>query len=160
MTKNEGTHSKVALACAFAALSIVPRSGFSQSLTFGEALSQLGSVELGKGSLPKVVAISNASTAPVLIQEITTTQDFSESNNCPTWLAEGSGCLVFVSFTPVVVGHRSGQLIVKSVSVGEQSTPLRGEGSIQRERADEGAVEAHPPTASRTENRDENSSSR
>src|ERR1700730_14053283 len=82
---------------------------FSQSISFNEIKPQFGAVEVDNVSERKIISIFNASDAPLYIVEIRTTQEFEQSNLCPIWLAEGSGCLINITFTPRAAGLRSGQ---------------------------------------------------
>jgi len=83
---------------------------------------------VGQAGSVKTIALSNATSVPVLIGQIDVTHDFRQSNNCPTWLPEKTGCLVFVAFAPAGLGQRSGELDVTTIGSPRQSIPLSGIG--------------------------------
>jgi hypothetical protein len=146
-------YPNVLAAILFAAVLLTGLPCFSQSLVFNETMPQFGSVILGQSGEAKTLSISNLTHAPVLIQTITATLDFAQSNNCQVWLAEGSGCLVFVTFAPQTAGPRVGKLTVVLAGISEQSIALNGVGL-----ASDGAGEAAPPgtePAIRTNNNEE-----
>jgi PBS lyase HEAT-like repeat len=100
----------------------------AQSLVFNETTPDFGAMLQGKPSVQKTISVSNESDAPFLFQQIVATRDFSQTNNCPTWLLEGSGCLIAITFTPTVGGLRTGELVVVLGEAGEYSIPLKGFG--------------------------------
>ena len=130
-----------------------PRCG-SQTLAFNEVKPQFGSVAVGKSSEPKIISISNVSSAPIFLLYIRARQDFTQSNECPMWLPESSGCLVFITFTPVAAGPRTGQLYVQWAGGGEQSISLNGLGLPPQDSHD-ATVPQKVERASRTTNDEE-----
>ncbi len=78
----------------------------------------------------QTATLSNQGDAPLAITSITTTGDFTQTNNCPASLAAGSSCAVQVSFTPSATGNRTGTLAVNDndLSSAQQSTSLSGTG--------------------------------
>jgi hypothetical protein len=74
--------------------------------------------------------LSNTGNAPLTISAITTTGDFTQTNNCSTPLAAGASCAINVTFTPSTTGRRSGSLTVSSNSqAGAVSAALSGNGA-------------------------------
>jgi hypothetical protein len=73
----------------FVVLTTIPC--LSEAVLFNETTPQFGAIVLGQPSKPKTLSIFNVSHAPVLIQTITASQDFTQTNNCKLWLAERSG---------------------------------------------------------------------
>ncbi|HEY1326083.1 MAG TPA: hypothetical protein VGI14_04035 [Casimicrobiaceae bacterium] len=68
-------------------------------------------------------------TGALCITSITTTGDFAQTNNCGSLLPDGATCTIDVTFTPTVLGLRSGSLVVTGVFAGGTSTiPLSGSG--------------------------------
>ncbi len=116
----------------FVAVALKSLPCLAQSLAFNETTPQFGAVVSGKSSKPKILSISNISHAPVLVQGITATEEFAETNNCNIWLSEGSACLIFVTFTPQAVGQRAGKLTVSLVGLSEQAISLNGVGLAQQ----------------------------
>jgi sugar lactone lactonase YvrE len=65
-----------------------------------------GLQSVGTTSSPQAVTIS--ALGPLTINSITTTGDFSETDNCPTALANGATCTMNVYFAPTAAGVRTG----------------------------------------------------
>jgi hypothetical protein len=127
---------------------------YSQTLAFNEVHPQFGPVAIGKASEPKIISISNTNNAPLFIIEINATGDFAQSNLCPIWLAEGSSCLIYITFTPQAAGPRSGKLFVNWAESGEQSLMLNGFG-LQVLESHVNSVPSGDDPASRTKNDEE-----
>jgi len=137
---------------AFVAVVLTGLPCLSQSLIFNETAPQFGAVASGKAGEPKTLSISNATGSPVLIKVITTTQDFAQTNNCKIWLAEGSACLIFVTFTPQSEGRRTGKLTVALIGLGEQAISLNGTGVAQQGANGESAPNEIPASIRTTNN--------
>lgn len=71
-----------------------------------------GNQTVGTSSSPQNVTLSATGTSASSIQSITTSGDFSETNNCPKSLAPNTNCSVAVVFTPTMTGTRNGQLVI------------------------------------------------
>lgn len=71
-----------------------------------------GNQTLGTSSLPQNVTLSATGASASPIQSITTSGDFSETNNCPKSLAPNTNCSVAVVFTPTMTGTRNDQLVI------------------------------------------------
>jgi probable HAF family extracellular repeat protein len=69
---------------------------------------------IGMASPTQAVSVTNAGTMPLAIDSISTTADFTQTNNCGTAVAPGGGCAVMVIFMPVTSGTRTGDLTVVS----------------------------------------------
>ena len=126
----------------------------AQTVAFNEANPQFGAVTIRESSPPKIISMSNVSTTPIFLSEIRATDDFAQSNRCPIWLAEGSGCVIFITFTPRAAGSRSGELVVDWAGGGGQSILLSGLGLPSPE-SHSGAVAPSSQRASRTTNDEE-----
>ena len=57
-------------------------------------------------------------------------EDFAMLNMCPSSLAPGSGCTVYVDFTPLLAGSRSASITVPLATGGQQVIPLNGTGLL------------------------------
>jgi len=78
---------------------------------------------------PVNVTLRNTGAAPLVISSIATTGDFGQTNNCPTQLIPNARCTVAVSFTPQVLGLRTGTLtFTDSAAPGTQIVTLQGTG--------------------------------
>ena len=69
---------------------------------------------------------------PVTVSDITTTGDFTETNDCPNSLSSGQRCHVQVTFSPTALGHRTGSLTVATNSFFNNNVivQLSGTGGI------------------------------
>ncbi len=76
------------------------------SLTFGKTV-------VGSSAPAQSVTITNSGTSTATVSGVSTTGDFSQTNNCSSIAVNGS-CTVTVTFTPTVGGTRSGTLTVNS----------------------------------------------
>ena len=81
-------------------------------LNVSPMLLSFGSQTVGTSSPPQKVTLSATGTSASPIQSITTSGDFSETNNCPKSLAPNTSCSVAVVFTPTMTGTRNGQLVM------------------------------------------------
>lgn len=78
---------------------------------------------------PKPVIIQNNGTGPLLIQSITTSGVFTQTNTCGTSLAAGSSCEINVTFVPNAINTFSGALtIVDNDPTSPQVVTLSGQG--------------------------------
>lgn len=119
---------KVRVIQVLVALLLASPSCLAQTLSFNEVNPIFGAVAVGKSGEPKIISVSNVSSAPIFILQIQATDDFAQGNNCPMWLPEGDACLVYITFTPTATGARTGRLYVDWAGRGDQSIPLSGFG--------------------------------
>ncbi len=86
--------------------------------------------KVGTTSLPKTFTLTNNETVPLTGIAITTTGDFAVSaTTCTTSLAAKAKCTIGVTFTPTVIGKRTGQLSVADSAVSSpQTSNLTGTG--------------------------------
>jgi subtilase family serine protease len=69
--------------------------------------------EVGKASSPKRVKVSNPKgTIPVVIEMISTSGAFTQTNNCPGTLSAGDSCEIFVTFIPSLATKQTGTLTI------------------------------------------------
>lgn len=95
----------------------------TNSLTFAGQL-------VGSTSAAKPVMLSNTGTATLSIQNIATSGDFSQTNNCGSNVSMGSQCTINVTFKPTAGGARNGTLsITDNASGSPQSVTLSGTGT-------------------------------
>jgi ribosomal protein L6P/L9E len=66
------------------------------------------------GSTSSPVSITLSSVGPLTISNISVTGPFSESDDCPASLANGSTCTMYVYFTPTGSGSVSGSVTVNT----------------------------------------------
>lgn len=82
---------------------------------------------VGTTSSPLGVQLTNTGNVALSISQITTSDNFSASQNCGSSLAIGANCAVNVSFTPASVGTNTGTLSI-ATAAGTQSISLSGTG--------------------------------
>lgn len=86
-----------------------------------------GNQALGSTSAAQGVQLNNTGNVPLSIGQVTTTGNFSATQNCGSSLAIGANCTVNVSFTPQSVGTNTGTLSI-ATAAGTQSISLSGTG--------------------------------
>lgn len=119
----------------------VGTSGVAQTSTSALSFSPL---TVGTSSTPQSITITNAGNAPLTIDSIQTTGDFSESNNCSS-LAPNGTCSIKVTFTPTVSGTHAGTLIITdSAANSPQSIMLTGVGTTPTELSGQGKKVSQP----------------
>ncbi|NJC74144.1 choice-of-anchor D domain-containing protein [Planosporangium thailandense] len=67
------------------------------------------------------VTVSNTGTTAATVSGVTTSGDFSQTNNCAT-VAVGGSCTVTVTFTPKASGTRTGAVTIASNATNNPST--------------------------------------
>jgi hypothetical protein len=75
---------------------------------------------INTSSSAKMVVFTNNTTAPITVGGVTTTGDYSQTNNCGS-VGPGGTCTVSVVFNPTATGTRTGIL---SVTHSASATPL------------------------------------
>jgi hypothetical protein len=85
----------------------------------------------GVTSASQTVTVTNSGDLPLSISSVAATTDYAQTNTCGTSLAVGLSCTVSVSFTPSIVGSRSGSLTLNTNSA-PPITPvnLSGNGTL------------------------------
>ncbi|MEV0406184.1 choice-of-anchor D domain-containing protein [Actinoallomurus sp. NPDC050550] len=86
-----------------------------------------GSVATGSSSTAQKVTVTNSGTAAAPVGSISTSGDFSQTNDCGSSIAAGSSCTVSVTFTPTATGSRTGNLTITASGV-TNTVPLSGTG--------------------------------
>ena len=85
---------------------------------------------IGLSSSSQSVQLSNPGAAPLTIGGLTTTGDFSETNNCGSALAVGANCSIEVTFVPTAAGVRTGTVpIIDDAFPNPQAILLTGTGT-------------------------------
>src|SRR5579864_5766797 len=106
-----------------AALNVVSVTLLPATLTFAAQ-------NTGTSSSPQTATLTNIGLGALNISSITTSGDFSQSNNCPASLGSGGSCSIQVTFTPTATGTRAGTLTVNDNAFGgPQTTGLSGTGT-------------------------------
>jgi hypothetical protein len=100
------------------------------SLGFGQQV-------VGTSSPPQPATLVNASAGPLSVTQVRVTgansQNFSQTNNCPSSLPPGNSCQIQVTFTPLSAGDKSAALQVSYVgSFSPESVALSGTGVVKQ----------------------------
>ncbi|HEV2344050.1 MAG TPA: choice-of-anchor D domain-containing protein [Actinocrinis sp.] len=116
------------------------------SLTFGQTL-------VGSTATAQSVTITNSGTTAATVSGVSTTGDFSQTNNCSS-IAVNASCTVTVSFKPTASGSRTGTLTVTSNANNSPTTvSLTGSGidsttniALNKSITASGSQSGFPPT--------------
>lgn len=120
---------------AFAGPHVVPLFGTALSppqvsisgLTGGSGVTTLGNTPVGT-TATSAITVENIGQSPLIFSSVTTTSEFSQTNNCTT-LALQASCTINVSFTPTAAGNATGTLtITDNASNSPQVITLLGGG--------------------------------
>ena len=102
-------------------------------VTFSPAVVSFGNVAIGTNSSPQPVTLTNNQSVGLTINSITTSGDYSQTNNCPsssTPLSSGQSCTINVKFSPTTKGSISGAINISTdASPGTQPVGLSGTGT-------------------------------
>lgn len=85
-----------------------------------------GEVTVGETSAAQTITLANPGDERLVITGITTTGEFSQTNNCGTGLAAGESCTITLRMAPATAGAKSGQLRVTHNGTGPASAALTG----------------------------------
>jgi Abnormal spindle-like microcephaly-assoc'd, ASPM-SPD-2-Hydin/Cep192 domain 4 len=104
--------------------------GGTPAVTLSPTSLKFAATVLRTTSAGKKVTLTNTGTATLNISNITTSGDFHiNSKTCGTTVAVSASCTVTVSFTPTLIGNRTGSLtFTDNAPNNPQSVPLSGTG--------------------------------
>ncbi len=86
---------------------------------------------VGTQSNPRPVTLTNTGNRTLIITNIATSGDFSQTNTCGTSVAAGANCVVNVIFAPTKKGARTGALTITDNATGSpHSVSLTGTGAV------------------------------
>ncbi|HEX4998070.1 MAG TPA: choice-of-anchor D domain-containing protein [Terriglobia bacterium] len=104
--------------------------GVTSLVTLSPTSLQFGTVTLGSTSAGQTVTLTNSGDAPLTINNIAITGDFSETHDCGSVLAAGESCAFNVLFSPLAVSTRNGEITITDNAVGTpHKVALNGFGS-------------------------------
>ena len=105
--------------------------GVSPGAAITPSFALFGSQVVNTVSLAQTLTAKNTGTAPLTLNPITVSNNFIESDQCPSVLPVGGSCLISVSFTPTATGTLYGSLQFSDTS-GQVSTvvALNGQGTL------------------------------
>ena len=99
------------------------------SVTLSPTSLNFGSQTVGVPSSPQPVTLNNNQSVSLSITSITTSGDYSQTNNCGSSVPANSSCTINVVFTPTTTGTRTGTLTVNDNGPGNpQTASLTGTG--------------------------------
>jgi hypothetical protein len=85
---------------------------------------------VGTASASQTISVTNTGNAALLVTQIVTSGDFSETDTCSGTVGEGASCVVQVSFLPTATGARTGLVtIYGNVAGGQATAGLSGTGT-------------------------------
>jgi hypothetical protein len=83
--------------------------------------------QVGTTSAVQTVTLTNTGDGPLIISNIVTAGDFSQSNSCGNTVGPGGNCTFSVAFVPTSSGSRTGSLtITDNASGSQQAVALTG----------------------------------
>jgi len=93
------------------------------------ALMNFPGQTLGTASASQTLTLTNTGGSELTVTGIAITGDFSQTNNCPLTLAAGASCALSVTFTPAVIGARTGTVSTTGNAMNSpQSASFSGNG--------------------------------
>jgi hypothetical protein len=93
---------------------VIPVKVRAPKLTAAPAALTFGSQNVGSGSTPQQITLSNTSNSPISVIGIRATGDFAEADDCVSSspLPPSATCTVSVSFVPTAAGSRNGGVTI------------------------------------------------
>jgi hypothetical protein len=88
------------------------------SLTVSSSALAFGPQALGSSSGGGTVSLGNSGPGTINIASITVTGDFTETDSCGTSMLINVTCVISITFTPTIVGTRTGTLTVSDNAAG------------------------------------------
>lgn len=88
------------------------------AVAISPSLVQFSIRPVGSVSQPNTSLLRNMGSAPLTISSLTTTGDFSETDNCGSGVAAASTCTFTVTFSPTAPGPRYGSIMIQDDGAG------------------------------------------
>jgi Protein of unknown function (DUF1573) len=85
---------------------------------------KFGTVAIGSTSQPQAVTLTAAPNSSFSINQISTSGEYAQTNNCPATLQNGQRCTIRVVFHPTANASVHGALAVSTASAGNVLLPL------------------------------------
>ncbi len=96
---------------------------------FSPANLDFGTIAPGTTSAAQAVTLTNNQDTALTITNISTSGNYSKTDNCPASLAQGQTCTINVTFSPTISGSIPGALtVVTDAALGTQPVGLSGVG--------------------------------
>ena len=107
---------------------ILTGTGTAGTLVVAPSSLTFSNVQIGSTSSQAVI-LTNTGNAPVSVNGLQITGDYSVVNNCPNPISGGANCTIMVVFAPTTIGIRTGTLTVTSgIQATQQTVSLSGTG--------------------------------
>ncbi len=104
-------------------------TGVQPALSLSAASLTLPGTPLDMVCPPRMVTLTNNGDAPLAINSIAISSEFTETNDCGASLAPGASCTITVVFYPAALGLRQGTLsIISNDPNSPHTVALEGEG--------------------------------
>jgi 6-phosphogluconolactonase len=88
-------------------------NGVAPLLTMSPIGVTFPQTRIGTTSEPQLITLGNSGTAAAQVSPIhSSSSEFTRTHNCPASLLPGRTCTVAVSFSPSLIGNRSGQVVI------------------------------------------------
>ena len=97
-------------------------SGVSSSIVLSTTSIQFGNQTVGAPGVARVVNVTNTTSVPTTVPNISASSGFTQSNTCKGTLAASASCRVSVSFVPSGNQNVNGTLTAKSYGPGGPQT--------------------------------------
>jgi len=109
---------------------VIPLSGTGiVNLTLSSGSLNLGNQTVGTTGAIQIATLTNSSSIPIAIGGIVATGDFTQTSNCGSSLAAGTGCTISVQFAPTAIGPRTGAVTITDAATNSpQVLSLTGNG--------------------------------
>jgi len=99
------------------------------TVTLSPTSLDFGNQTVGTPTSLQAVTLTNNQSATLTIGSVTTSGDYSQTNNCGVSIPANSSCIINVVFTPTATGTRTGTLTVTDSGPGSpHTTSLTGVG--------------------------------
>jgi phospholipase C len=110
---------------------VVSLNGVGTQVSISPATLTFTARIVGTASVSKSATFSNLGTNPLTISGISSSGDYSQTNNCGSSLASGASCTITVTFKPTAAGQRYGSVtITDSDGSSPQVLTLTGVGTF------------------------------
>ena len=100
------------------------------AVTLSSSSLNFGNQTLGTTSPPQSVTVTNSGNAELTISGVSASGDFAQTNTCSAPVAAGASCSINVTFTPTLIGTRTGAVSISDNAAGSpQTISLTGTGA-------------------------------
>jgi hypothetical protein len=105
-------------------------TGSNGALSLTPATLTYATQVIGTTSPTQPATLTNIGTTIVGITNVSTSTQYTQTNNCPSSLAPSAFCTINVAFQPTASGPQTGALTVTNNTTGPSTTALSGVGTV------------------------------